>query len=116
MRLQRKPSVTFRSSVSQKWSHQIGSLGDPVSNLLKHFLHQDMPWHEGFNSHVAGNGFSRVQISVIGNEQDDCNSPDSRIGSGEGGSGYENVCGYRALWSADNRDKNIKKFGYIFIQ
>ena len=154
----RKPSVTFRSSVSQKWSHQIGSLGDPVSNLLKHFLHQDMPWHEGwwgnqvlaigsgssptvsshcwwlipcylarlgsmeladcpdaflqwwcnhegFNSHVAGNGFSRVQISVIGNEQDDCNSPDSRIGSGEGGSGYENVCGYRALWSADNRQK-----------
>ena len=44
----RKPSVTFRSSVSQKWSHQIGSLGDPVSNLLKHFLHQDMPWHEGW--------------------------------------------------------------------
>ena len=72
--------------------------------------------HEGFNSHVAGNGFSRVQISVIGNEQDDCNSPDSRIGSGEEGSGYENVCGYGALWSADHRDKNIKEFGYIFIQ
>ena len=69
--------------------------------------------HEGFNSHVAGNGFSRVQISVIGNEQDDCNSPDSRIGSGEGGSGYENVCGYRALWSADNRDKNIKKLLHL---
>ena len=165
----RKPSVTFRSSVSQKWSHQIGSLGDPVSNLLKHFLHQDIPWHEGwwgnqalaigsrssptvcsqrwwsipcyltrlgcmeeadcpdaslqrwcnhegFNSHVTSNGFSRVRMGVNGNEQDDCSSHDSRIKSGEGGSRYENMCGNRALWSADNRDKNIKEFGYIFIQ
>ena len=57
-----------------------------------------------------------VRMDVIGNEQNDCSSPDSRIRSGEGGSGYENVCGNRALWSADNRDKNIKEFGYIFIQ
>ena len=54
-------------------------------------------------------------MGVIGNEQDDCSSPDSRIGSGEGGSRYENKCGNRALWSADNREKNIKKFSYIFI-
>ena len=106
----RKPSVTFRSSVSQKWSHQIGSLGDPVSNLLKHFLHQDMPWHEGWWGNQV------LAMGVNGNEQDDCSSHDSRIGSGEGGSRYENTCGNRALWSADKRDKNIKEFGYIFIQ
>ena len=69
-------------SLSQKWSHRIGSLGDGITNLLEHVL---------------------------------CSSPNSRIGFGGGGSGYENAWGKRALWRVDNGDKNIKAFGYIFL-
>ena len=39
----------------------------------------------------AANGFCRVRMGVIGDEQDGCSSSDSRIGFGEGGSGYENA-------------------------
>ena len=76
-------SVVFQVfSLSQKWSHRIGSLGDRVTNLLEHIL---------------------------------CSYPNFRIGFGGGGSGYENAWGKRVLCRVDNRDRNIKACGYIFL-
>ena len=71
---------------------------------------------EGFNSQGTMHRTSRVRIGIIANQENDCNFPDSRIGFGGGGSGFENACGNGASWSADNGDKNIKAFGYIFVQ
>lgn len=51
-------SVVFQVfSLSLKWSHGIGFLGGHVTNLLKHFLHQDLPWHEAqWVNQVLGSG------------------------------------------------------------
>ena len=51
-------SVVFQVfSLSLKWSHRIGLLGGHVTNLLKHFLHQDLPWHEAqWVNQVLGSG------------------------------------------------------------
>ena len=51
-------------------------------------------------------------MGIIGKEQ----FPDSRIAFGGGGSLFKNACGNGASWSAENGDKNIKAFGYIFVQ
>ena len=50
-------------------------------------------------------------MGIIGKEQ----FPDSRIAFGGGGSLFKNACGNGASWSAENGDKNIKAFGYIFF-
>ena len=59
---------------------------------------------------------SGVRIEIIADQGGDCNFPDSRIGFGGGGSEFENACENGASWSAENGDKNIKAFGYIFVQ
>ena len=59
---------------------------------------------------------SGVRIEIIADQEGDCNFPDSRIGFGGGGSEFENACENGASWSAENGDKNIKAFGYIFVQ
>ena len=51
---------------------------------------------------------SGVRIEIIADQEGDCKFPDSRIGFGGGGSEFENAC--------ENGDKNIKAFGYIFVQ
>ncbi|XP_078351725.1 uncharacterized protein LOC144636394 [Oculina patagonica] len=62
---------------------------------------------EGFN--VLG----KSRVGILGNEQHDCNSCDSRIGFGTETS---NTCGNLAAYSPDNGDKNIKAMGYILVQ
>ena len=59
---------------------------------------------------------ARVRIEIIADQEGDCNFPDSRIGFGGGGSEFENACENGASWSAENGDKNIKAFRYIFVQ
>ena len=71
---------------------------------------------EGFSSRVSSSVHSRVRVGIIFNQEGDCHSPDSFIGFGGGGSGFKNACGNGALYSPDNGDKNIKAFGYIFVQ
>ena len=59
---------------------------------------------------------SGVRIGIIADQEGNCNFPDSRIGFGGGGSEFENACENGASWGAENGDKNIKVFGYIFVQ
>ena len=59
-----------------------------------------------------------ARIGIISNDQNDCESPDSRIGYGMGGGPDEsNTCGNAAngSFSPDNGEKNIKAMGYIFV-
>ncbi|KAL9953447.1 hypothetical protein ACROYT_G040868 [Oculina patagonica] len=71
---------------------------------------------EGFNVRNTGSS-DRARIGILGNEQNDCNSNDSRIGFGGGGHpDNSNTCGNGALHGGDNGDKHIKAMGYILIQ
>ena len=72
---------------------------------------------EGFNSRASNNGFSRARIGFLGNNANDCELPDSRIGFGtEGFPDDSNSCGNAAVYGGDNGDKSIKAMGYIFVQ
>ena len=72
---------------------------------------------EGFNSDVPSHSVSKARIGIIANEQNDCNSCDSRIGFGTGGtSGNHNTCGNWAHHGGDNGDKDIQAMGYILVQ
>ena len=74
---------------------------------------------EGFNSRGWLSWNSKARIGIISNEQNNCKSPDSRIGFGTTGSAYnDNTCG-NAAWGSyrpDNGGKNIKAMGYILVQ
>ncbi len=70
---------------------------------------------EGFN--VACNRGFMTRIGIIGNNENDCDGCDSRIGFGTGGyPDNSNTCGNTAKWSADNGDQFITAMGYILVQ
>ena len=72
---------------------------------------------EGFNVHSTN---TKARIGILGNQENECNSPDSRIGFGTGGSGCgqdeKNSAGNEGRCEPDNGIKSIKSFGYIFAQ
>ena len=89
------------------WKTLIGSQASLQANCNR----------EGFNA--ASVGYCRARIGIIGNNENDCHTPDSRIGFGNGG--YHdnlNTCGNFALnhSSSDNGGKNITAMGYILVQ
>jgi len=62
---------------------------------------------EGFNAVGSSNSFSKARIGILGNNENDCNTCDSRIGFGTGGNRDDsNTCGNAA----------IKAMGYILVQ
>ena len=72
---------------------------------------------QGFNAVGTNSGMSQARIGIIGNQENDCNSCDSRIGFGTAGYPDDsNTCGNEALHSPDNGDKHIKAMGYILVQ
>ena len=72
---------------------------------------------EGFNAVSAAEANSKARIGFIGNQQNNCNTCDSRIGFGTGGKpDYSNTCGNEVADSADNGARKIKAMGYILIQ
>ncbi|KAL9987919.1 hypothetical protein ACROYT_G002302 [Oculina patagonica] len=75
---------------------------------------------EGFNAVSGGlsSASSRARIGINSNEQNDCNSCDSRIGFGTAGASPDdsNTCGNEACCSSDNGDRHIKAMGYILVQ
>ena len=72
---------------------------------------------EGFNPPLVGGVDNRVRIGIISNEQNNCYTPDSRIGFGTGGYPRDgNTCGNAAFSYPDNGNKNIKAMGYILVQ
>ena len=88
------------------WKSLIGSQGS-----LQRYCNK-----EGFN--VEGNiANSKARIGIIGNEQSNCGSPDSRIGFGTGGyPETRNTCGNEAKHGGDNGNKQIRAMGYILVQ
>ena len=98
-----------------KWKNLVGPQASLQNNCER----------EGFNAKGDKRFFylSRARIGIIGNQENNCNSPDSRIGFGTGGQekqstprDKENTCGNEAHWSSDNRDQSIKAMGYILVQ
>ncbi|XP_068759063.1 uncharacterized skeletal organic matrix protein 5-like [Montipora capricornis] len=70
---------------------------------------------EGFNP--KSRIYSKTRIGILGNQENDCNTCDSRIGFGTGGRWDDsNTCGNEATRSSDNGDKAIKAMGYILVQ
>ena len=73
---------------------------------------------EGFNL-KSPNYHSEARIGIISNQENDCASPDSRIGFGTGGypNGH-NTCGNvaSAIHHPDNGGKDIRAMGYILVQ
>ena len=79
------------------WKTLIGSQASLQLNCNK----------EGFNAVSTRSKNSKARIGIIGNDQNDCSSGDSRIGFGTGGLPANfNTCG----------DAQIKAIGYIMIQ
>ena len=71
---------------------------------------------EGFNT-KSGDNRVKARIGILGNEQNECNSCDSRIGFGTGGDpGDSNTCGNEAFYSPDNGNRHIQAMGYILLQ
>ena len=72
---------------------------------------------EGFNVVGTSISNSKARFGILGNEQNNCESCDSRIGFGTGGKhGDSNTCGNEARFKPDNGDKHIKAMGYILVQ
>ena len=61
-----------------------------------------------------------ARIGIIANQENNCNSPDSRVAfggaGGHCGTDNKNSCGNEARCRGDNGDKSIKASGYIFAQ
>ena len=91
------------------WKTLIGSQASLQTNCNK----------EGFNAVGSAQGSSKARIGFLGNNENDCITPDSRIGFGTGGYHDDsNTCGNEALGNAgsDNGGKHIKAMGYILVQ
>ncbi|XP_067048374.1 uncharacterized protein [Acropora muricata] len=89
-----------------KWKYLAGPQASLQPNCNK----------EGFNV-VGTSSQSKARIGIIGNQQNDCSTCDSRIGLGTGGLHDDsNTCGNEATRSSDNGDKHIKAMGYILVQ
>ena len=59
----------------------------------------------------------KARIGILGNNENDCVTTDSRIGFGTGGAHDDsNTCGNEAKHGGDNGDKHIKAMGYILGQ
>ena len=72
---------------------------------------------EGFNAVGDHYPHSKARIGILGNNENDCNKCDSRIGFGTGGKhDNTNACGNEARYSADKGKNKIKALGYILIQ
>ena len=91
------------------WKTLIGSQASLQTNCNK----------EGFNAAGSAQGSSKARIGFLGNNENDCVTPNSRIGFGTGGYHDDsNTCGNEAIdhSSSDNGGKHIKAMGYIMVQ
>jgi len=91
-----------------KWKALIGSEASLQTGCNK----------EGFNV-ASSSSYAKARIGILGNDQGDCGTCDSRIGFGTGGASDDsNSCGNNAPngYTSDNGAKNIKAMGYILVQ
>ena len=72
---------------------------------------------EGINAECTMTTRAKARIGILGNEDGDCDSCNSRIGFGTGGDHDDsNTCGNDAKHGGDNGDQHIKAIGYILVQ
>lgn len=72
---------------------------------------------EGFNNIGGSSARSKARIGIVANEQNDCVTPDSRIGFETGGLNDDtSTCGNEASAYPDNGVKHIKAMGHILVQ
>ncbi|XP_068699587.1 uncharacterized skeletal organic matrix protein 5-like [Montipora foliosa] len=91
----------------EKWKSLIGPEGSLQLNCTT----------QGFNAVGTDSYMAKARIGIVANQENDCNSCDSRIGFGTGGLHDDsNTCGNEATYSPDNGNKHIKAFGYILVQ
>jgi len=89
------------------WKTLIGSQASLQTNCNK----------EGFNAAGSARGSSKARIGILGNNQNECSTCDSRIGFGTGGYHDDsNTCGNEAIHLPDNGHKHIKAMCYILVQ
>lgn len=73
---------------------------------------------EGFNLQVGS--YQAVRLGILTNQENDCNTPDSRIGFGGQynlcGAGGDQSCGNVASCAAEAGDRDTAVFGYIFAR
>ena len=99
----------FRSTSlgAAKWKSLLGSQGSLQQGCRK----------EGFNVICNSQSHAKARIGIVGKNEADCGTCDSRIGFGTTGDhDSSNTCGNEAVIAPDNGDKHIKAMGYIFIQ
>ena len=88
------------------WKTLIGSQGSLQTNCNK----------EGFNTVSRLRDYSKARVGILGNENNDCKTCDSRIGFGTGGYWDDfNTCGNVAMVGGDNGDQHIKAMGFILV-
>ena len=91
----------------EKWKSLINSGG----SLQPHCNTQ------GFNAVGTNSDMSKARIGIVGNQENNCDSCDSRVGFGTGGYPDDSsTCGNEAKHGPDNGDKHIKGFGFILVQ
>jgi len=67
---------------------------------------------EGFNAVSGENSHSRARIGILGNQENECRTCDSKVGFGTGGRHDDsNTCGNEATTFPDNGDKHMKAMG-----
>ena len=72
---------------------------------------------EGFNAVGDRYENSKARNGIIGNNEKNCGSCNSRIGFGAGGYPDDtNTCGNKASHTADNGNKDIKTMEYILVK
>ena len=87
------------------WKTLIGSQASLQTNCNK----------EGLNAVGSRKDHSKARIGILGNNERDCTTPDSRIGFGTGGLHDDsNTCGHHGYQG--NKVIKIKAMGYILVQ
>lgn len=60
---------------------------------------------------------ARVRFGILGNQENECASPDSRIGIGGANAGTTTVGNAATgIYNPDNGAADIKSFGYLFVR
>ena len=71
---------------------------------------------EGFNAASGNSHNSKARIGIIGNNENNCKTCDSRIGFGTGGTpDKSNSCGNATTILPNKGKKHIKTMGYILV-
>ncbi|XP_031564884.1 uncharacterized protein LOC116300210 [Actinia tenebrosa] len=119
-------ALSLHDVISTNTFHPVSTPRDQWKNLVPGSSLQTYYTRKGFNAKASQSDRiwinSRARIGVVGNNERDATTPDSRIGFGTGGSGRNeddtNSCGNEAAGDigADNDKVSIKAFCYILLQ